>query len=224
MQVTTYRVSRRGASGPANVAYHSPMARAHDRPGAAANPLAAALDRVGDRWSPQLVAALLGGPLRYGELRGAVGGIAPTTLPRAGRRSRPAGIARPAVASPATTRWTRPAASRRSPAGRCRRSSRFGVLPAGELEPGRVGADVECGDGATMEMQQARPLELACETAWCGPRERALHEDAALVDVERRRSKEDRRRAGRGLDRPAGHGLGDGDGRPPGGRAARPPP
>ena len=33
--------------------------------------LGAALDRVGDRWSLQVVEALLRGPLRYGELAGA---------------------------------------------------------------------------------------------------------------------------------------------------------
>jgi len=42
--------------------------------------LAAALERIGDRWSPRLVAALLGGPLRYGELQAALTGIAPNIL------------------------------------------------------------------------------------------------------------------------------------------------
>ena len=52
-----------------------------DIPGAdGRDPLAAALERVGDRWSPRLVAALLGGPLRYGELQAAVTGIAPNIL------------------------------------------------------------------------------------------------------------------------------------------------
>lgn len=56
------------------------MARSNDRPGIASGPLAAALERVGDRWSPQIVAALLTGPLRYGELQAAVVGIAPNIL------------------------------------------------------------------------------------------------------------------------------------------------
>ena len=93
MQVTPYRATRTGASpGPA-VAYHGPMARAHDSPPAGptsptspagptseTTPLAAALDRIGDRWSPRIVEALLAGPLRYGELQASVAGIAPNIL------------------------------------------------------------------------------------------------------------------------------------------------
>jgi DNA-binding HxlR family transcriptional regulator len=57
------------------------MARADDLPVTPpATPLAAALDRIGDRWSPQIVAALLARPLRYGELRAGVAGIAPNIL------------------------------------------------------------------------------------------------------------------------------------------------
>lgn len=44
------------------------------------SPLAAALERVGDRWSLLLVEALLGGPRRFGELGEAVPGIAPNIL------------------------------------------------------------------------------------------------------------------------------------------------
>lgn len=44
------------------------------------SPLAAALERVGDRWSLLLVEALLPGPRRFGELEGAVRGIAPNIL------------------------------------------------------------------------------------------------------------------------------------------------
>ena len=43
-------------------------------------PLAAALERVGDRWSLLLIEALLGGPRRFGELSEAVDGIAPNIL------------------------------------------------------------------------------------------------------------------------------------------------
>jgi DNA-binding HxlR family transcriptional regulator len=42
--------------------------------------LAAALDRVGDRWSLLLVEALLDGPRRFGELGEAIPGIAPNIL------------------------------------------------------------------------------------------------------------------------------------------------
>jgi DNA-binding HxlR family transcriptional regulator len=46
----------------------------------APSPLAAALERVGDRWSLLLVEALLPGPRRFGELEEAVSGIAPNIL------------------------------------------------------------------------------------------------------------------------------------------------
>lgn len=81
MQVTPYCRHHGDASPGSPVAYHGPVARADDpRRPAASTPLAAALERIGDRWSPQVVEALLGGPLRYGELRVAVAGIAPNIL------------------------------------------------------------------------------------------------------------------------------------------------
>jgi DNA-binding HxlR family transcriptional regulator len=43
-------------------------------------PLAAALERVGDRWSLLLIEALLEGPRRFSELSEVVGGIAPNIL------------------------------------------------------------------------------------------------------------------------------------------------
>ena len=52
----------------------------YDRPVAATSPLAAALERVGDRWSLLLIEALLEGPRRFGELSEAVSGIAPNIL------------------------------------------------------------------------------------------------------------------------------------------------
>jgi DNA-binding HxlR family transcriptional regulator len=63
-------------------------------PAASSQPsaLGAALDRVGDRWSLQVVEALLRGPLRYGELSGAVTGIAPNILADRLRRLERAGI------------------------------------------------------------------------------------------------------------------------------------
>jgi DNA-binding HxlR family transcriptional regulator len=54
--------------------------------------LGAALDSVGDRWSLQVVEALLAGPLRYGELAVAVAGIAPNILADRLRRLERAGI------------------------------------------------------------------------------------------------------------------------------------
>jgi len=43
-------------------------------------PLAGALARVGDRWTLQVVDALLGGPARFGDLAAMVAGIAPNIL------------------------------------------------------------------------------------------------------------------------------------------------
>jgi DNA-binding HxlR family transcriptional regulator len=55
------------------VAYHAAVT-------AAQTPLAAALERVGDRWSLLLIEALLEGPRRFGELSEQVSGIAPNIL------------------------------------------------------------------------------------------------------------------------------------------------
>lgn len=52
----------------------------YDQRMAAPTPLAAALERVGDRWSLLLIEALLTGPRRFGELSESVEGIAPNIL------------------------------------------------------------------------------------------------------------------------------------------------
>ncbi len=57
-------------------------------------PLAAALDRVGDRWSLLIVEALLDGPRRFGELDAALPGIAPNILTDRLRRLERSGIVR----------------------------------------------------------------------------------------------------------------------------------
>lgn len=49
-------------------------------PSALPTGLGAALDRVGDKWSLQVVEALLPGPLRYNELGAAISAIAPNIL------------------------------------------------------------------------------------------------------------------------------------------------
>ncbi len=46
----------------------------------AQTPLAAALERVGDRWSLLLIEALLEGPRRFGELSDSISGLAPNIL------------------------------------------------------------------------------------------------------------------------------------------------
>ena len=66
------------------------------RPGDPGAALAAALDRVGDRWSLLLVEALLDGPRRFGELDDAVSGIAPNILADRLRRLERAAIVRSA--------------------------------------------------------------------------------------------------------------------------------
>jgi DNA-binding HxlR family transcriptional regulator len=50
----------------------------HARP--PASPLADALARVGDRWTLLVVASLLGGPKRFGDLEAELRGIAPNVL------------------------------------------------------------------------------------------------------------------------------------------------
>jgi len=73
----------------------TPHANPHGTPAAPSPPpsaLAAALDRVGDRWSLLLVEALLAGPRRFGELAEAMGGIAPNILTDRLRRLERAGI------------------------------------------------------------------------------------------------------------------------------------
>jgi DNA-binding HxlR family transcriptional regulator len=54
--------------------------------------LAAALDRVGDRWSLLLVEALLGGPRRWSDLSEDVTGIAPNVLSDRLRRLEQEGV------------------------------------------------------------------------------------------------------------------------------------
>jgi DNA-binding HxlR family transcriptional regulator len=53
---------------------------ARSTPAASSSPLAAALDRVGDRWSLLLVERLLDGPARFNDLLAGIAGIAPNIL------------------------------------------------------------------------------------------------------------------------------------------------
>jgi DNA-binding HxlR family transcriptional regulator len=59
----------------------------------APTPLAAALDSVGDRWTLQIVEALLDGPRRFGDLQAALAGIAPNVLAGRLRRLEAEGLA-----------------------------------------------------------------------------------------------------------------------------------
>lgn len=58
------------------------------------DPLAAALDRVGDRWSLLVIEQLLGGPRRFSDLSEAVDGIAPNILTERLRRLEGEGVVR----------------------------------------------------------------------------------------------------------------------------------
>ena len=63
--------------------------------------LSTALDRVGDRWALLIVEALLDGPRRFGELQGAVGGIATNVLAQRLRHLEAGGVV---LARPYSTR------------------------------------------------------------------------------------------------------------------------
>jgi DNA-binding HxlR family transcriptional regulator len=67
---------------------------ASQTPPLASGALAAALDRVGDRWSLLVVEALLAGPRRFGELDEALVGIAPNVLADRLRRLERVGVVR----------------------------------------------------------------------------------------------------------------------------------
>jgi DNA-binding HxlR family transcriptional regulator len=56
------------------------------------HPLAYALERIGDRWTLQIVDALGDGPRKFGEIQGAIGGIAPTVLTKRLRQLEADGI------------------------------------------------------------------------------------------------------------------------------------
>ncbi len=132
--------------------------------------LGSALDRVGDRWSLQLVEALLVGPLRYGELAAAVAGIAPNILADRLRRLERAGIL---VGTPYSQRPVRLeyalTADGRELAGALRLLADWGARRAGvDGEPLRHAA---CGT----------PLEARWHCPTCGE----IVDDAAPDDLTR---------------------------------------
>jgi DNA-binding HxlR family transcriptional regulator len=110
------------------------MARA-DNPGktAAVTPLAAALERIGDRWSPRIVEALLAGPLRYGELQAGVAGIAPNILADRLRRLEADGLLASTAYAERPPRFEyRLTAEGRALAGALRLLADWGALHAGD--------------------------------------------------------------------------------------------
>lgn len=75
--MTTPARPRPGAAPPTPLA--SPASPAPARP-PAADALAEAAERIGDRWSLQVIGALLAGPRRFGDLQALLDGIAPNIL------------------------------------------------------------------------------------------------------------------------------------------------
>lgn len=80
MQVTRYAIVATGASGKPDVTYHEPVTTTGEPRPEGSSPLGTALDRIGDRWSPRIIEALLAGPRRNADLQAGVTGIAPNIL------------------------------------------------------------------------------------------------------------------------------------------------
>jgi DNA-binding HxlR family transcriptional regulator len=134
-------------------------------PAADERPLAAlgeALDAVGDRWTLLLVATLLDGPRRFGDLQAAVGGIAPNVLTSRLRRLEAEGLV---LAEPYSERPPRHVyeltAAGRGLAGALRLLADWGARHGNDAEPPRHAA---CGT----------PLEAVW---WCPTCERPAEED-----------------------------------------------
>jgi DNA-binding HxlR family transcriptional regulator len=97
------------------------------------NPLAEAAGTVGDRWTLQVIAALLEGPKRFNELADHVEGIAPTVLSQRLKHLEKEGVV---VATPYTRRPPRfsydLSASGKELAGALRLLTQWGVSHHGE--------------------------------------------------------------------------------------------
>ena len=132
------------------------MTRIPSRPRAArpshegAHPLAAALREVGDRWSLQVVEALLDGPKRFADLEADVPGIATNILTQRLRRLEAGGLV---VSAPYSDRPIRYAYylsdEGRSLAGAARM---LALWSAGRL-PGPAGAPAHPACGTTLELR-----------------------------------------------------------------------
>ena len=117
------------------------------------SPLAQALERVGDRWTLLVVAALLDQPRRFNDLAEAIPGIAPNVLSQRLRRLEQDGVV---IAQPYSERPPRSLYALtergRERAGPLRQLADWGARQAGGAEPLRHG---DCGT----------PLEAV----WYGP-------------------------------------------------------
>lgn len=101
------------------------------------DPLAEAVERVGDRWSLLVVDALLMGPRRFGELQALIEGIATNVLTDRLRRLKREGVvlARPYQERPVRLAYELTAAGR-GLAGALRLLARWGARGgAGEADP-----------------------------------------------------------------------------------------
>ena len=137
--------------------YDSGMARPR-------TPLAAALERVGDRWSLLLIEALLEGPRRFGELSDVVAGIAPNILADRLRRLEGERILRAAAYSERPPRFTYALTDEgRELAGALRLLADWGSRGSVDAEPMRHDA---CGT----------PVEARL---WCPTCARSLEEPEA---------------------------------------------
>jgi DNA-binding HxlR family transcriptional regulator len=117
------------------------MAQMQERP---ADGLDVALARIGDRWSLQIVSALLGGGMRFNELQESLGSIATNVLTQRLRHLEGLGLV---VATPYSSRPPRFSygltASGQDLAGAVRLLARWGSEQAGGAAEGPVHG--ECG-------------------------------------------------------------------------------
>lgn len=136
-----------GASPAFRLAYHGQMARSQPaRPPQGGSPLAAALERVGDRWSLQVVEALLAGPLRYGDLQAEVEGIAPNILADRLRRLEADGLVAATAYAERPPRFEyRLTAEGRALAGALRLLADWGANHAGAVPGGETARHETCG-------------------------------------------------------------------------------
>jgi len=107
------------------------------------SPLAEALASVGDRWTLLIVAALLDGPRRFGDLEKELGGIAPNVLSQRLRNLESQGLVRAERYSERPPRYVYELASAgRELAGALRLLSDWGARHTGDVDPPRHSA---CG-------------------------------------------------------------------------------
>jgi len=132
------------------------------------SPLAEALARVGDRWTLQVIEALLEGPLRFGDLQESVAGIAPNILTQRLRHLEREGLA---VAQPYSER----------PPRFVYELSSAGTELAGAL---RLLADWGARHGESAQPLRHAPCGTPLEARWWCPACEIPIEDGAAEDSE----------------------------------------